>query len=159
MTGWRLGAAVGPEEVIEVIAKMNVNEESCTNHFVQYAGLEGLTGDQAGPRQILDVLRRRRDAAVDVLNSIEGVSCYRPEATFYLFPEVTGAMRAKGIDSYDAFLDQVLRETGVSLCARTHFGKMPPGEERRYLRLAYSGIDEEMIGEGLARFKDYIEAG
>ena len=46
MTGWRLGATIGPKEIIDVIIKLNVNEESCSNHFVQYAAIEGLTGDQ-----------------------------------------------------------------------------------------------------------------
>ena len=43
MTGWRLGGAVGPKELVEGIAKLSVNDESCSNHFVQYAGLEALT--------------------------------------------------------------------------------------------------------------------
>ena len=90
MTGWRLGAAIGPREVIEVIAKLNVNDESCPNHFIQHGALEGLTGDQSGPRQILSVLRERRDAAVELLNQTPGIRCYTPNATFYLFPNVTG---------------------------------------------------------------------
>ena len=57
MTGWRLGAAIGPREIIEVIAKLNVNDESCPNHFIQYGAVEGLTGDQSGPRQIISILR------------------------------------------------------------------------------------------------------
>ena len=48
MTGWRLGASIGPKEVIDVIAKLNVNDESCSNHFIQYAAIEALTGDQSG---------------------------------------------------------------------------------------------------------------
>ena len=96
MTGWRLGAAIGPREIIEVIAKLNVNDESCSNHFIQYGALEGLTGDQSGPREIVSVLRERRDAAVGLLNATPGIRCYRPNATFYLFPNVTGAMRSQG---------------------------------------------------------------
>ena len=53
MTGWRLGAAIGPRDMIDVIAKLNVNDESCSNHFIQYGALEGLTGDQSGPRHIV----------------------------------------------------------------------------------------------------------
>ena len=84
MTGWRLGAALGPRELIEIIIKLNVNDESCTNHFVQYAALEAMSGDQSDVQQILSVLKERRDLCVDMLNSIDGVSCYRPNATFYL---------------------------------------------------------------------------
>jgi aspartate/methionine/tyrosine aminotransferase len=50
MTGWRLGASIGPQPIIDVIAKLNLNDESCTNGFVQYAGIEALTGDQSGSR-------------------------------------------------------------------------------------------------------------
>jgi len=57
MTGWRLGAAIGPREIVDVIAKLNVNDESCPNHFIQYGALEGLTGDQSGPRHIVEVLQ------------------------------------------------------------------------------------------------------
>ena len=158
MTGWRLGAALGPQKIIDVIIKLNVNDESCSNHFIQWAAVEGLTGDQAGPRKILEVLKERRDAAVDILNSIKGVSCYRPNATFYLFPKVTGAMAAKGIDGYAEFAEAVLQNTGVSVCTRLHFGRELPGEKERFVRLAYSGIDVDQIREGLGKLKAYLES-
>ena len=158
MTGWRLGAALGPEEIISLIGKLNVNDESCSNHFVQWAALEALTGDQSDVRAILEVLRQRRNRCVELLNTIEGVTCMRPEATFYLWPDVTEAMKNKGFTGYQEFIGDVLKRTGVSMCARSHFGKPLPGETRNYLRLAYSGIDLEMIEEGLARFKAYLES-
>ena len=157
MTGWRLGAAIGPKEVVEVIAKLNVNDESCSNHFIQWGALEGLTGDQSGPQKILSTLQERRDVAVDILNSIEGVFCYLPNATFYLFPRVTGAMAKKGITSYPAFAEAMLTEIGVSVCTRLHFGRELEGEDDRYIRLAYSGIDVDQIEEGLGKLKKWIE--
>jgi aspartate/methionine/tyrosine aminotransferase len=158
MTGWRLGAAIGPKAAIEAIIKLNVNDESCSNHFVQYAALAGLTGDQSGPKKILGILKERRDAAVDILDTIPGVRCFRPNATFYLFPNVTEAMKKKGLDNYDKFRLAVLENTGVSFCTRLHFGRPLPGETERYIRLAYSGIDLADIREGLGRFKAFIEA-
>jgi aspartate/methionine/tyrosine aminotransferase len=157
MTGWRLGAALGPEEIISVIGKLNVNDESCSNHFVQWAALEALTGDQQHVRNILEVLKKRRDRCVDLLNDIEGVSCVRPDATFYLWPEVTQAMQNKGFSDYQTFIQDVLKNSGVSMCARSHFGTPLPTETSKYLRLAYSGIDLEMIEEGLGKFKHYLE--
>ena len=157
MTGWRLGASIGPKEVIEVIAKINVNDESCPNHFIQYGAIEGLTGDQSEARQILDTLKERRDVAVDILNSIEGIHCFRPNATFYLFPNVTGAMQRKGFNDYDEFRRSVLTATGVSFCTRLHFGRPLAGEKNAYIRLAYSGIDKSEIEEGLSKFKAFIE--
>jgi aspartate/methionine/tyrosine aminotransferase len=158
MTGWRLGAAIGPKNIIDVIAKLNVNDESCSNHFIQYGAIEGLTGDQSQARQILDTLKERRDTTVDILNSIEGVHCFRPNATFYLYPNVTGAMQKKGLTNYDDFRQTVLHETGVSFCTRLHFGRPLEGEENFYIRLAYSGIDTTEIKEGLGKFKAFIES-
>ena len=158
MTGWRLGAALGPEEIISIIGKLNVNDESCSNHFVQWAALEALQGDQRDVRAILDVLQKRRDRCVDLLNTIEGVTCVRPDATFYLWPDVTDAMKNKGFTGYQEFIEDVLHKTGVSMCARSHFGTPLPGESRKYLRLAYSGIDLDAIEEGLAIFKNYLES-
>ena len=159
MTGWRLGAAIGPRDMIAVIAKLNVNDESCPNHFIQYGALEGLTGDQSGPRHIVQVLRERRDAAVALLNAMPGVRCAAPNATFYLFPNVTAALRARGLDDVEEFRRLVLHETGVSVCSRVHFGRVQPGEREHYVRLAYSGIDTPQIVEGLGRLKAWLEAG
>ena len=157
MTGWRLGAAIGPKKIIDVIIKLNVNEESCSNHFVQYAAIEGLTGDQAEARQILTTLKERRDMTVDLLNTIEGVHCLRPNATFYLWPNVTGAMQKTGLSNYDDFRKTVLQKTGVSFCTRLHFGRPLDGEDNFYIRLAYSGIETAEIKEGLGKFKEFIE--
>jgi aspartate/methionine/tyrosine aminotransferase len=158
MTGWRLGAAVGPKDIIDVIAKLNVNAESCSSHFIQYGAAAGLVGDQTEVKAILDTLRERRDAAVDALNTIDGVSCGRPNATFYLFPNVTGAMQRMGFSDYEAFRRAALEATGVSFCSRIHFGRPLPGETQKYIRFAYSGINTADIQEGLARFKAWSES-
>jgi aspartate/methionine/tyrosine aminotransferase len=158
MTGWRLGAAIGPKEMIDIIIKLNVNDESCPNHFIQYGAVEALTGDQSESRTILQILKERRDAAVELLNTIEGVRCFRPNATFYLYPNVTGAMRKKRLSTYDEFRRAVLHQTGVSFCTRLHFGRPLPGEKDYYIRLAYSGIDVDRIREGLTKFKRFIES-
>jgi len=158
MTGWRLGAAIGPKEIIDVITKLNVNDESCSNHFIQYAAIEGLTGDQTEARQILATLKERRDTAAQILNSIEGVRCFRPNATFYLYPNVTEGMKNKGLINYDAFRKTLLNETGVSVCTRLHFGRAMEWEENLYIRLAYSGINTTEIQEGLGKFKDFMES-
>jgi len=156
MTGWRLGAAIGPRPVAEAIGKLNVNDESCSNHFIQYGALEGLRGDQSGPRRILEELKKRRDLCVDLLNGIPGVRCFRPRATFYLFPNVTEAMARTGLTQYEEFRKTVLRETGVSFCSRLHFGRPLPGEVQKYIRFAYSGIDLPDIEEGLRLLKGFV---
>jgi len=157
MTGWRLGAAIGPRPIIEVITRLNVNDESCSNHFVQYGALEGLTGDQAGPRQILSVLKERRDTAIALLNQTPGIRCFEPDTTFYLFPNVTQAMQLKGFTDVEDFRRALLRATGVSVCSRVHFGRPLSGETEHFLRFAYSGIDVAEITEGLGLLKKYLE--
>lgn len=158
MTGWRLGASIGPKKIVDVIAKINVNDESCSNHFVQYGALAGLEGDQSEVRAILSTLQERRDVAVDVLNSIDGIACFRPNATFYLWPNVSELMATKEMDDYEVFRRAALHATGVSFCTRLHFGRETPNETNRYIRFAYSGIDVPEIQEGLGRFKDWCEA-
>jgi aspartate/methionine/tyrosine aminotransferase len=157
MTGWRLGGAIGPEELIAPIATINVNQESCTTHFIQWAGVEALTGDQSGPEEIIRILKERRDVAVDLVNEIPGVTCYRPEATFYLYPDVTDLMERKGLQSYDELRRAALEQAGCSFCTRLHFGRALPGEERCYVRLAYSGISTELIRDGLGKLKEWAQ--
>jgi aspartate/methionine/tyrosine aminotransferase len=158
MTGWRIGAAIGPKDIVDVIATLNVNCESCTNQFVQWGALEALTGDQSGSRHIMDTLRDRRDAGWHLLNSIDGVHCLRPNATFYLYPRVTVAAARKGLGDHESLREAVLEETGVSMCTRQHFGSALPHEKDLYLRLAFSGIDTADMVEGLERLKTYLES-
>jgi aspartate/methionine/tyrosine aminotransferase len=155
MTGWRLGCAVAPVPVAEQIAKINTNDESCTTHFVQAAGVEALR-DPSGAASLLVELERRRDAAIAGLAAVPGVSCATPEATFYLFPNVTVAVDQLGFDSVSEFATEALRHTGVSFCTRHHFGTARPDESERYIRLAYSGISVDAIEEGLGKLAAWV---
>ncbi|MCU1399558.1 MAG: aminotransferase class I/II-fold pyridoxal phosphate-dependent enzyme, partial [Acidimicrobiales bacterium] len=156
MTGWRLGAAVGPVAIADTIAKLNTNDESCTTHFVQYAGVEGIRGDQSQCLAMLDVLVDRRDAAVEVLQATPGITVSAPEATFYLFPDVTDAMAIVGAADLPSFAEQALHATGVSFCTRRHFGRPQPDEDRQYVRFAYSGIGADDIRAGLGLLQQWI---
>lgn len=158
MTGWRLGATIAPREVAAGVAKLNVNDESCANHFVQYGALEALTGDQSGAARIVEVLRQRRDACVDALNAVPGVRCQRPNVTFYVYPNVTALMARLGLERYEELRIAALEATGVSFCTRLHFGRPLPDEGERYLRLAYSGIDVDQITEGLGKLREWVAA-
>ncbi|MBK8758573.1 MAG: aminotransferase class I/II-fold pyridoxal phosphate-dependent enzyme [Actinomycetales bacterium] len=158
MTGWRLGAAIAPAELSAVFGKLNTNNESCTTHFVQWAGVEAIRGDQSGAIAIREALRGRRDAAYEMLSAMPGVTLSKPNATFYLFPDVTDAMAAKGIATLPEFAERALKETGVSFCTRLHFGRPQPGEDRMYARFAYSGLPEADIREGLGILAQWIEA-
>jgi aspartate/methionine/tyrosine aminotransferase len=158
MTGWRLGAAIGPKPVIDMINKFNTNMESCSPHFVQRAMVEAIPGDTTGPDAIIETLQERRDAAVAALQAIDGVTIAKPNSAFYLFPNVTAVMERKGFTDINQLMTEALHETDVSFCTRKHFGRPVPGETGHYIRLAYSGIDVANINAGLARLKEYFEA-
>lgn len=158
MTGWRLGAAITCREISQIYAKLNTNDESCPNHFIQYGAIEALKGDQSGAREIIRILKERRDKIVELLNGIEGIKCFKPETTFYVFPNVTQAMKNKKFKDYQEFRTSVLHATGVSFCTRQHFGSDLPGEVNRYIRFAYSGIELGEMEKGLAKLKKYLES-
>ena len=158
MTGWRLGCAVAPVPVAEMIAKLNTNDESCTTHFVQAAGVEAIAHPE-GAAPMLAELQRRRDAAVDGLATIDGITCATPEATFYLFPNVTAVMSRMGFADVRDFATAALQNTGVSFCTRQHFGRPQVDEVEQYIRLAYSGISVDDIAEGLDRLAAWTTTG
>jgi aspartate/methionine/tyrosine aminotransferase len=157
MTGWRLGAAIGPEWMIKEITRLNVNDESCSNHFIQFGALEALKCCKEESKKIVDILRKRRDTACKILNGIKGVKVVKPNSTFYLFPDITDAMHDLGFKDVEEFRLFILDTTGVSFCTRRHFGSPTDGEDREYIRIAYSGIELNDIKEGLLKFKEAIE--
>lgn len=158
MTGWRLGCAVAPIPVAEMIAKLNTNDESCTTHFVQAAGVEAIAHPD-GAVPMLAELQRRRDAAIGGLAAIDGITCTTPDATFYLFPNVTAVMSRMGFAEVGDFATAALQNTGVSFCTRQHFGRPQADEVEQYIRLAYSGISVDDIAEGLDRLAAWTAAG
>ena len=156
MTGWRLGAAIGPEKLMNIFSKLAINDESCTNHFIQYGGIEALTGNQEGAESILAKLKIRRDKLSKELSEIPGVSVYVPDSTFYLFPDITEIYNNIEARSYEDFRSRVLRGTGVSFCTREHFGTPLEVEDRKYIRFAYSGIPVDKIEEGIQILKEFF---
>ena len=158
MTGWRLGGSIGPKNVIDLISRLNVNMESCTTHFVQYAGVAGLKAPKQETQEIIDILRERRDILVKILNDIDGIEAHSPEAGFYVFPQITKLMKDIGFTDPEKFRKTVLNETGISFCGRHHFGRPLENESDFYIRLAFSGIGKENLTEGMNKFKKWIES-
>ncbi len=156
MTGWRIGASIGPESIIKHMARFNINDESCTNHFIQHALASVLNDGNDYGEKIIKKLIKRRDLCLEKLNSITSLNISSPESTFYLFPDVSKIMRQKGYDSLENFRIDALKNTGVSFCTREHFGTPSLNEEKQYIRLAYSGINRKKISEGLDKFINWI---
>jgi len=157
MTGWRLGAAVGPEWIINSITKLNVNDEGCTTNFIQWAGLAAFTEEaESNTKKIVDELKKRRDVLVDELKTVPGFSTVETNSTFYLFVNVTKIMKKLKLD-YEEFRRLVLQKTGVSFCTREHFGKSLSGEDQKYIRFAYSGIHIDMIKEACQKLREFFK--
>ena len=156
-TGWRVGASIGPEKVMEIISQLNVNDESCTNHFAQWAMLEALKGGEEMCKPIVDKLRQRRDLTCNLLNNINGVSVTVPDSTFYVYPNLTDIVSRKRFNTVKDLQEDVLKKTGVGFCPREYFCRPLPSEKQQYGRFAYAGISKEEIKEGLYKLKDYCE--
>ena len=156
MTGWRLGAAIGPKEIVDRISKLNTNEESCTAQFVQWAGVEAINGDQSGANELVRVLKTRRDSTISGIGKVAGMRVHTPNSAFYVFPEVSETMARTGHKDLGEFALAALHNSGMSFCTRRHFGRPAPDEKGNYIRLAYSGIDIPKIEKGLARLADWV---
>ena len=158
MTGWRLGAAIGPREIVDRISKLNTNEESCTAQFVQWAGVEAINGDQSGANELVRVLKSRRDATIAGVNKVAGMRVHTPNSAFYVFPEVSETMSRTGHTDVGEFALDALHNSGMSFCTRRHFGRPAADEKGNYIRLAYSGIDNEKIEKGLSRLAAWVSS-
>ena len=146
MTGWRLGYGIAPVELADKITQLTINSNSCTATFTQFAGMEALTGPQDFVHDMVTEFRLRRDAIVDGLNAIEGVSCIKPLGAFYVFPNVSQLPL-----SCQDLSDYLLEDAGVAVLPGTAFGKYGDG----YLRLSYANSLEN-IQEALARMDSAI---
>ena len=146
MTGWRLGYGIAPQEIADKITQLTINSNSCTATFTQIAGIEALTGPQTFVTQMVAEFRKRRDAIVNGLNAINGISCIKPLGSFYVFPNVTRLPL-----SCEPLADYLMDEAEVALLPGTAFGKYGDG----YLRLSYANSLEN-IEEALRRIKTAI---
>ena len=146
MTGWRLGYGIAPTELADKITQLTINSNSCTATFTQFAGIEALKGPQDFVHEMVTEFRKRRDAIVDGLNAIEGVSCIKPFGAFYVFPNVSQLPL-----SCQDLSDYLLEDAGVAVLPGTAFGKYGDG----YLRLSYANSLEN-IQEALARMDSAI---
>jgi len=129
-----------------MVAKLQVNSNSCTSAATQHAGLAALTGPQDAVADMLAEFEARRDLIVAGLNKLPGVDCIAPQGAFYVFPRITDT----GYSS-DELADLLLEEAGVACLAGTAFGRHGEG----HLRLSYAN-SRENIGLALERMGDVL---
>ncbi len=135
MTGWRLGYGVMRKDLAEKVAQLMTNSNSCTNAFVQLAGVEALKGPQKDAEKMVAEFKKRRKVIVDGLNNIRGITCKKPHGAFYVFPNITGT----GMDCRKLG-DHLLYNAGVAVLPGTSFGKFGEG----YLRLSFANSIENI---------------
>jgi aspartate aminotransferase len=148
MTGWRLGFAALPPDLVPAFSRLIINSVSCTSVFSQIAAIEALTGPQDAVDTMVEEFRARRSLIVDGLNALPGVRCLRPSGAFYAFPNVSGT----GMTGTE-FADRMLKEAGVSVLGGNAFGRV--GVD--HVRVSYAN-SQENLRRALERMADVLAA-
>src|SRR5262249_15465750 len=146
MTGWRLGFGIMPRPMAVHMTRLMTNSNSCTASFIQRAGMAALTGPQGEMHAMVAEFKVRRDAIVEGLNHLPGVTCFMPRGAFYAFPNITGT----GMSSKE-LATALLEEAGVACLAGTSFGAHGEG----FLRFSYANSLEN-INTALASMNEFL---
>lgn len=149
MTGWRIGYAAGPAEVISAMGRIQDQSTSNPTAIAQWAAVEALQGPQEAVEQMRQEFARRRQLIVEGLNSIPGIHCLEPDGAFYVFPRVSDLYRGE-INSSDALAEFWLQEAGVLVIPGSGFGA------DAYVRLSYA-TSRETITKGLERIRQGVD--
>ncbi|NVJ94567.1 MAG: pyridoxal phosphate-dependent aminotransferase [Marivivens sp.] len=155
MTGWRIGYAAGPEELIKGMRKVQSQSTSNPCSISQWAAIEALNGPQGYIEDNKALFQRRRDLVVGMLNDAKGVNCPTPEGAFYVYPDISaciGKTSAAGtlIDTDEAFATALLEETGVAVVFGSAFGLSPN------FRISYATSDEA-LAKACTRIQQFCE--
>lgn len=155
MTGWRMGYAAGPENVIAAMTEIQSQSTSNPASIVQKAAIEALLGDQTFIPMMVAEFKRRRDTIVAALNAIPGITCATPQGAFYVFPRVSAlygrTYRGKPITNSSEFAEFLLEEANVAVIAGGAFGN------DGHIRLSYA-TSMELIVEGMKRIARAVAA-
>jgi aspartate/methionine/tyrosine aminotransferase len=147
MTGWRLGYAVWPEEIVEYATRLCINDHSCVNASAQMAGVAALNGPQDEMHAMMAQFDTRRRVMIDALNALPGVRCAEAAGAFYAFPNISGT----GLSAKEA-QDLFLETAGVATIAGTSFGAWGEGFVRFSYANSTANIEEAIrrIGQVLS---------
>jgi aspartate aminotransferase len=156
MTGWRIGWACGPKEIMGAMTKMQSQSTSNATSISQKASVEALNGPQDAIPAMVKEFEQRRTYIVERLNAIPGVSCFNSNGAFYAFPNFSGVYgkttpAGKKIDNSSDFAAYLLEDAKVALVPGVAFG------DDRYARLSYA-TSLETIKKGLDRIEEAIRA-
>jgi len=146
MTGWRIGYAAGPQELITAMKTVQSQSTSNPCSVSQAAAVEALNGDQSCVAEMTAAYHVRHDYVVDALNGIDGFECRPGEGTFYAFPRVRGALDALGIDNDVELVELLLNKADVACVPGSAFGAPS------YIRLSFA-CSMDSLEESISRIK------
>jgi aspartate aminotransferase len=156
MTGWRIGFAGAPVALIKAMDKLQSQSTSNTSSIGQAAALAALTGPTDFITDMVRAFRQRRDIVLELLNATPGITCHKPEGTFYLFPSMAGCLgkttpHGTRITDDLAFVTALLEEEGVALVHGTVF--LGPD----HFRLSYA-TDIDTLREACTRIQRFCRS-
>ena len=153
MTGWRIGYAGGPVELIKAMGKMISQTTSNPSSISQWAAVEALNGPQDFIKPNAKLFQTRRDLVVSMLNQASGIHCPTPEGAFYVYPSVAGligktAPSGKVIETDEDFAAELLESEGVAVVHGAAFGLSP------YFRISYA-TSEAILEDACGRIQRF----
>ena len=156
MTGWRIGYAGGPKELIGAMRKVQSQSTSNPSSVSQWAAVAALNGPQDYIPESVAVFQRRRDLVVAGLNACDGISCPVPDGAFYVYPSIGGCIgrttaSGKLIATDEDFAKALLEDTGVAVVFGAAFGLSPA------FRVSYATSDA-VLEDALDRIRSFAGA-
>ncbi|HLT78965.1 MAG TPA: pyridoxal phosphate-dependent aminotransferase [Ferrovibrio sp.] len=153
MTGWRIGYAGGPVQLIKAMANLQSQSTSNPSSISQAAAVEALNGPQDFIPKNNQVFKQRRDLVVSMLNEAKGIHCPKPEGAFYVYPSCAGTIgkTSKGgvkIGNDQDFCNALLEEKGVAVVFGEAFGLSP------HFRISYA-TSTEALKDACARIQEF----
>jgi len=156
MTGWRIGYAAGPKEIIKAIAKIQSQSTSNPSSVSQAAAVEALSGKQDFISERSKAFQERRDFVVSELNKINGINCLKPEGAFYVFPSCKGLIgkkdkNGKKLENDTDFVQSLLENNNVAVVQGSAFGL------EGFFRISYA-TSMENLEKAMSRIKEFCES-
>ena len=152
MTGWRIGYAAGPKDIIKAIGKIQSQSTSNPSSVSQAAAVEALNGTQDFIDERSNAFKERRDFVVNSLNNIQGISCLKPNGAFYVFPSCKKLLGKKNKLKTDTdFVEKLLEKANVAVVQGSAFGL------DGYFRISYA-TSMEKLKVAMDRIKSFCES-
>tara|TARA_B100001057_G_scaffold80759_1_gene76047 strand:+ start:209 stop:1396 length:1188 start_codon:yes stop_codon:yes gene_type:complete len=151
MTGWRIGYAAGPREIIKAIGKIQSQSTSNPSSISQAAAVEALNGKQSFIKIRANAFKQRRNFIVKSLNAINGINCLTPNGAFYVFPSCKGLLNKKTKFKTDTdFVKKLLEKSNVAVVQGSAFGL------EGYFRISYA-TSMKNLKRAMIRIKNFCE--